>query len=159
MEPTPSAIPPRSVILRGRGYERSVCSCRFAPEISNAEVARRFVESELRRRAVGEEAVFLAQLLTTELVTNAVRHAGSHVDITVARREDRIRIEARDYSTELPRMPESDASTRHRGLLLVDDLSEDWGVEVHDQDGKVVWFEVLASELGPDGQARASSVA
>lgn len=136
-----------------------MCSCRLAPEIRNAEVARRFVEAELRRHAVGEEAVFLAQLLTTELVTNAVRHAGSPVDVKVARREDRIRIEARDDSTDLPVMPEGDSPTRHRGLLLIDDLSEDWGVEVHDLGGKVVWFEVLATEADPGGPARASSVA
>jgi anti-sigma regulatory factor (Ser/Thr protein kinase) len=122
-----------------------VPSCRLAPEISNAEVARRFVEDELRREAVGEDTLFLAQLLTTELVTNAVRHAESPVEITVIRREDRIRIEARDDSTAVPALPPDDPPIRYRGLLLVEDLAEEWGVEVEDRKGKIVWFEVLVT--------------
>jgi anti-sigma regulatory factor (Ser/Thr protein kinase) len=122
-----------------------VPSCRLAPEISNAEVARRFVEDELRREAVSEDTLFLAQLLTTELVTNAVRHAESPVEITVIRREDRIRIEARDDSTAVPALPADDPPIRYRGLLLVEDLAEEWGVEVEDRKGKIVWFEVLVT--------------
>jgi anti-sigma regulatory factor (Ser/Thr protein kinase) len=72
----------------------------FAPELPSAEAARRFVEGELRVAAVDEETLFRVQLLTTELVTNAVRHANSCVELTVAQREDRVPVEARDDSPQ-----------------------------------------------------------
>ncbi len=117
----------------------------FASHLASAQAARRFVEDELRPEAVGEDALFRAQLLVTELVTNAVRHARSPVELTVANRDGRIRIEARDNSTARPAPPRVDAHTRHRGLLLVQDLSENWGVDVQGHSGKVVWCEVRAA--------------
>lgn len=118
---------------------------RFAPELRSAEGARRFVEHALRREDVGEEALFRVQLLATEFVTNAARHAHSAVELTITRSEDRIRIEARDDSTATPVSPPADATTRHRGLFLVEDLSEEWGVDLEGHDGKVVWCEVRTS--------------
>lgn len=132
---------PRGVV----GYGQRVPTVRFAPDLASAKGARRFVEDALHPETIGEEALFRAQLLATELVTNAVRHAQSPVELTVAHREGRIRIEARDDSTVRPAPPQVDAPTRHRGLLLVEDLSENWGVDVQDHSGKVVWCEVGAA--------------
>ena len=117
----------------------------FARDLASADGVRSFVEHGLRRETLGEDALFHAQLLATELVTNAVRHAGGPVELTVARRGDRIRIEARDASTARPVPPHANDSTRHRGLLLVEDLSEAWGVDVHHDNGKVVWCELSAA--------------
>ena len=117
----------------------------FERGLTSAHGVRRLVENELEQDPVGEDALFQAQLLATELVTNAVRHAHSPVELTVARRQDRIRIEARDHSTTRPSLPDGDHATRHKGLLLVADLSEAWGVDVQDQTGKVVWCEVLTA--------------
>ncbi len=119
-----------------------MATLRFPPDLASAQEARCFVEDELRRESVGEETLFRAQLVATELVTNAVRHAHSPVELTVAHRDDRIRIEARDDSTARPTLPQVDPPTRHRGLLLVEDLCENWGVDVQDHSGKVVWCEV-----------------
>lgn len=115
---------------------------RLAPTLESADAARRFVEGELRRAGVDEDRLFRVQLLATELVTNAVRHAGSAVELTLTWREHRIRVEARDASPERPSPPSVDSPTRHRGLLLLEDLSDQWGVDVQDGNGKVVWFEV-----------------
>ncbi len=120
-------------------------TARFAPELQSAEGARRFVEDELRGENVGEEAVFRAQLVATELVTNAARHAHSPVELSVVRHQDHIRIEARDDSTATPTPTPADTPTRHRGLLLIEDLCDKWGVDVQDDAGKVVWAEVRAS--------------
>lgn len=118
----------------------------FAPDITSGDGIRRVVEEELRRLGpVSDEAMFRAQLLATELVTNAVRHACSSVELTVALEQDRVRIQARDHSTAPPAPPRPDPETRHRGLLLVEDLSENWGVEVEDHTGKVVWCEVATT--------------
>ena len=119
-------------------------TAQFPRDLANAHGVRSFVEHGLRRERLGEDTLFNAQLLATELVTNAVRHADSPVELTIARRGDRIRIEARDASTTRPVPPRADAATRHRGLLLVEDLSQAWGVDVQDHNGKVVWCEVAA---------------
>ena len=117
-------------------------TAQFAADLASGDGVRTFVEHGLGRDTLSADALFHAQLLATELVTNAFRHAGSAVELTVARHGDRIRIEARDDSTAKPVTSDNDASTRHRGLLLVEDLSEAWGVDVQDRTGKVVWCEM-----------------
>ena len=87
-----------------------------------------------------------AQVVVTELVTNAARHARSGVDVTITRGNGCVRIEARDSSTTLPEPPRVDTPTRHRGLHLLEDLSQGWGVEAHDS-GKVVWCELPSRGL------------
>ena len=67
------------------------------------------------------------------------------VELKLARRDGRIRIEARDDCPERPVPSSLDSPTRHRGLMLVEDLSEEWGCDLDDGHGKVVWFEVPAT--------------
>lgn len=117
---------------------------RFAADLRSAEQARRVVDDTLPRAAVSEETLFCVRLLTTELVTNAVRHARSQVELVITRLGSRIRVEVADDSTRRPVPPLEDTPTRHRGLHLLEDLSEKWGVDVGDHGGKVVWFEVDA---------------
>ena len=112
--------------------------------------ARRFVEDQLRPAGAGEDTLFRAQLLTTELVTNAARHAHSPVELTVAGAQGRVRIEARDESPAMPTPPTVETPTRHRGLLLIEDLSEGWGVDAT-SDGKVVWCELKSTGLAGRG--------
>jgi anti-sigma regulatory factor (Ser/Thr protein kinase) len=123
-----------------------MATARFAPELQSAVEARRFVEDELRPAGAGDDTLFHAQLLATELVTNAARHAHSAVDLTVAGGRGRVRIEARDHSRATPATPSVETPTRHRGLLLIEDLSEQWGVDP-DGDGKVVWCELASKGL------------
>ncbi len=124
-----------------------MATARFAPELQSATEARRFVEDELLPAGVGETTLAHALVLVTELVTNAARHAHSAVDVTVAGEHGLVRIEARDDSRAMPVTPHADAETRHRGLQLIEDLSQGWGVEVRDDDGKVVWCELPSTGL------------
>ncbi len=86
-------------------------------------------------------------LLTSELVTNAVMHAGGRVEVAVeVVGTRRLRVEVRDGSRELPRVQDADSDAMGgRGLLLVDKLADAWGVEIA-REGKSVWFEL---RLGP----------
>jgi len=120
---------------------------RFDPELRSALQARRFVEDELRPAGAGDDTLLHAQLLATELVTNAARHAQSSVELTIARGSGRVRIEARDDSAVTPTAPLVDTPTRHRGLHLIEDLSQCWGVEAQDDSGKVVWCELASRGL------------
>ncbi len=60
-------------------------------------------------------------------------------------REDRIRIEARDDSTATPSPSQAEMPTRHRGPFLIEELSEEWAVNVERHDGNVVCCEVRAT--------------
>ena len=124
-----------------------MATARFDPELRNATEARRFVEEELRPAGAGENTLCHAQLLVTELVTNATRHAHSAVDLTIASEHGRVRIEARDDSSAIPIATRVDTETRHRGLQLIEDLSEGWGVDVRGDDGKIVWCELASTGL------------
>ena len=123
-----------------------MATARFAPELRSATEARRFVEDELRPAGVGEDTLCHAQLLVTELVTNAARHAQSAVDLTIAGGHGRVRIEARDDSSAIP-IAGVETETRHRGLQLIEDLSEGWGVDVRGDEGKTVWCELASTGL------------
>ena len=129
------------------GTKLSMATERFAPELRSATDARRFVEEELRPAGAGEDTLCHAQLLVTELVTNAARHAQSAVDLTVAGVHGRVRIEARDDSSAFRAAPRAETETRHRGLQLIEDLSEGWGVDVRGDDGKIVWCELASTGL------------
>ena len=120
---------------------------RLPPQLQSALEARRFVEDELRPAGAGDDTLLHAQLLATELVTNAARHAQSPVELTIAPGNGRVRIEARDDSAALPTAPSVDTPTRHRGLHLIEDLSQGWGVEARDDSGKVVWCELASRGL------------
>lgn len=109
---------------------------------SSAGQARRFVDEVLARWRC-DALLDDVQLLVSELVTNAVVHAGSDVEVAVRLLSDVVRIEVVDrapVSMLRPASPEEDAESG-RGLMLVETLASAWGVEPIDG-GKAVWFEV-----------------
>ena len=109
-----------------------------------ARTARGFVRDALRTWDL-EDADDVAELLTDELVSNVVCHVGSSMEVRARRGASSIRIEVDDTSTDLPIRREPDGFDEHgRGVMLVETLSSDWGVDVHDA-GKTIWFELPAA--------------
>ncbi|WP_441251728.1 ATP-binding protein [Kitasatospora sp. McL0602] len=84
-----------------------------------------------------------AELLASELVTNALLHTGRGALFdAVLSPESRLRVEVQDGTSQLPgRQPQSDVATSGRGLVLVEALADDWGVQLRGE-GKVTWFEL-----------------
>jgi len=111
------------------------------PLPTSVKLARQFVSSALGGRA-GGEVVDDALLVVSELVTNAVVHAGTDITVRVIRGEQVTRIEVADGSPEVPglRIPSAGARTG-RGLLLVEHFTQQWGVD-RTGSGKVVWFTI-----------------
>lgn len=105
---------------------------------------RRRLREALDRWGVPELAD-TAELLASELVTNALVHtADGAVFDAVLTPEQRLRIEVRDGTVRLPgRRTPGECATSGRGLLLVEALADDWGIQLRG-DGKITWF-----ELGP----------
>jgi anti-sigma regulatory factor (Ser/Thr protein kinase) len=89
-------------------------------------------------------------LLTTELVTNAVLHAGageSHkIELRVAGAGDALRVSVTDPGgVDTPHVEDLDPETPGgMGLFLVEQLSSDWGVERLRGGANRVWFELAA---------------
>ncbi|WP_323177931.1 ATP-binding protein [Streptomyces sp. NBC_00083] len=85
----------------------------------------------------------VAELLTSELVTNALIHTDRGAVVTAVVRESGLRVEVKDFVAELPTpyRPTTGDGTHGRGLLLVEALADSWGVREHDR-GKIVWFEL-----------------
>jgi hypothetical protein len=82
-----------------------------------------------------------AELLATELVTNALVHTDRDAELTATVGPHKLRVEVRDCIARLPRGADGD-ETHGRGLLLVASLADAWGVRAHGG-GKVVWFELV----------------
>jgi anti-sigma regulatory factor (Ser/Thr protein kinase) len=84
-----------------------------------------------------------AELIITELVSNAVRHVGGQLDLMVALRERFLHLSVRDTSPVTPRLtlPDPDTGAGGRGLLLVDCVAAGWG-SIVGPGGKVVWATV-----------------
>jgi anti-sigma regulatory factor (Ser/Thr protein kinase) len=103
--------------------------------------ARRFVVGAVRGVLTGE-ALETARLLVSELVTNAVLHAGSEACVEVTASADVVRVEVHDASAAMPRRRRPrPLQPGGRGLQLVAALSSRWGAEPT-PGGKVVWFEL-----------------
>ena len=86
--------------------------------------------------------VEVARLLVSELVTNAVLHAGTEVELRLEFDETRVNVEVADSNPHLPviRAHGTEAGTG-RGLHVVDQMASRWGAR-NLEVGKVVWFEI-----------------
>lgn len=83
-----------------------------------------------------------AELAVTELVTNAVVHAGTEIELRVRIRPTSIRVEVDDGTTRMPtRRAHSATAATGRGLHLVGSNVDRWDVETR-LGGKTVWFEI-----------------
>jgi anti-sigma regulatory factor (Ser/Thr protein kinase) len=110
-------------------------------DTKSAAGARRWVGCHLD--GYPSSLVDTATLLVSEVVTNAVLHAGTEIEVALYRAGSRVRIEVADRSPALPAAKgyATDASTG-RGLVLLEALVAAWGVEAA-PGGKVVWFELV----------------
>jgi anti-sigma regulatory factor (Ser/Thr protein kinase) len=88
-----------------------------------------------------EELTEVAELVTSELVANVVRHAVTAVDVNVAWDDPILRIEVWDGSANLPAIRDTPGEEGGYGLRLLAALAREWGVHRVD-DGKAVWFTV-----------------
>ncbi|MFA3876232.1 ATP-binding protein [Streptomyces sp. MMCC 100] len=106
---------------------------------------------ELLRHWGGPGQSEVAELLTSELVTNALVHTDEGAVLTATVGPRALRVEVRDFvgrgRQPRPRAPQEE-STNGRGLVLVESLADDWGVRPCEV-GKSVWFE-LGAEAGAE---------
>jgi serine phosphatase RsbU (regulator of sigma subunit)/anti-sigma regulatory factor (Ser/Thr protein kinase) len=143
----------------GSGHSASLgasplLNARLPHDASAASAARGMVREAVLAALtdVPSELLDAILLVTSELVTNGLRHGEPPVLLTVDRRRDRLRITVTDQgmSTPRPRLAGPD-STGGRGLFLVSALATAWKIEPHnggrerggDRPGTSVWAEFV----------------
>ncbi|CAM5412513.1 hypothetical protein SCYAM73S_04742 [Streptomyces cyaneofuscatus] len=119
----------------------------FEPVGRSVATARAFVRDTLQGWGYND-VVDDAVVLTSELVTNAVVHAGTAADVLCLRTEDGVRVEVADHypEREVPLQSNgldfgSPDRENGRGLLLCAALASRWGVE-YTPTRKHVWFQL-----------------
>ena len=125
----------------------------FPPVPGSTPAARRFVLGHLGD--IPADLRDAISVMVSELAMNAVQHAGTPFEVSVELTADTLRVTVTDSAagrpTAQPMPPPS--SGRGRGLQIVQNLADDWGVAMPGHGaGKSVWF-----ALGLPAQAAESS--
>ncbi|GGL16819.1 hypothetical protein Sme01_71190 [Sphaerisporangium melleum] len=111
--------------------------------------ARRFVRDIALDWAATGDTVETVELLTSEVVTNALTHGAvaqpaTSVRITVGRDGGLMTVDVYDSCVAIPEPRYADfGATSGRGLAIVECLSRKWGWTLHPY-GKSVWFQLAA---------------
>lgn len=103
--------------------------------------ARRFVRSHVPDLAV--ETVESLELMTSELVTNAVLHARTDFDVEVLTTSTSVVVGVHDLDLATPLQTPYDDREGGWGLALVEALAHAWSIDRHHAGGKTVWFQLL----------------
>ncbi|MER5400307.1 SpoIIE family protein phosphatase [Streptomyces sp. NPDC002599] len=110
--------------------------------------ARHMIRAAVRAWGARDRADEI-ELVADELITNTLMHTEGSAIVTLrvlAGSDRRLRVEVEDSSSALPRRREAgESGVSGRGLLLVDRLTDVWGVEARGG-GKVVWCEFMVRE-------------
>jgi serine phosphatase RsbU (regulator of sigma subunit)/anti-sigma regulatory factor (Ser/Thr protein kinase) len=135
-------------------HEELVATAAFPPEPTAVAAARRFIRETLEswQLPCRDDLVSDAVLLTSELVTNAVVHAGTAVQVACRLHGADVEVSVLDrHPARMIPDPQTGSADRAsgRGLLLPRALSSSWGV-TYAAAGKVVWFR-LGLRARPDG--------
>jgi anti-sigma regulatory factor (Ser/Thr protein kinase) len=115
----------------------------LAPTAQSVSLGRNYVRQRCMAAGLPGKAAD-AVLLASEVITNALKYAGTSMTVTVTNPEDgAIRVAVRDGERKAPvrRTDRRGIRSGGRGLLLLDELATRWGV-TQDRGGKTVWFEV-----------------
>jgi anti-sigma regulatory factor (Ser/Thr protein kinase) len=87
-----------------------------------------------------EHVIETVQLLVSELVTNAVVHGEPPVRLEMEIEPPGVSVSVRDRGDDAPVLREPTPAGEHgRGLRIVRNLADEWGVE-REMEGTCVWF-------------------
>lgn len=125
----------------------------------SAPRARAALHALLGDWGAGDDLLHTAELVLSELVTNALRAPAPSdrqvgVRIALSSTDGLLRLEVSDAGSGRPEVRHPGAEDeRGRGLRLVDELSHRWGVSARAGGiGKTVWSELKAPDLVPTPQ-------
>jgi anti-sigma regulatory factor (Ser/Thr protein kinase) len=118
------------------------------PDVGSPARARAYCDGVLAAADCNPSTVADARLVVSELVTNAVVHARTPIELTLQVRERVLRIEVTDLGVDRPQRWARDESSG-RGLPIIEALGKAWGV-VDLGSAKTVWCEVSLAQCDPE---------
>ncbi len=135
-------------LIVGLTHEMHGASLELGPSLADVALARRFIVercAEWGCSSVTDDA----ELVTSELVTNALVHASTRCELRARIARSVLHIEVEDRGGGTPDVQAADERDEHgRGLLIVSALSAAWGVDTRSPGGKRVWAQVAAAPAG-----------
>ncbi len=140
----------------GPGADSIICTVRVPADASSVGRVRKEIVADLGNRDLSEDLVGEAEIVASELLTNAVRHARPLSDGTIRVRwkirGDVVEVEVTDGGgATVPRpAPRTVWLSSGRGLRIVRAMAHEWGV-TEDRTGNVVW-----ATLGGPSRRRAT---
>jgi serine phosphatase RsbU (regulator of sigma subunit)/anti-sigma regulatory factor (Ser/Thr protein kinase) len=143
------------LLLRRRGPDGPQAGRRLQRHVAPGDPGALAEARHMIRTAVtgwgADERADEIELVADELITNALMHTEGSAVVTLRAftgSERRLRVEVEDSSSALPRRREAgDSGVSGRGLLLVELLTDVWGVEARGG-GKAVWCEFVVPGSG-----------
>lgn len=132
-------------------HDQPLSTLYLAADPASVPTARRHLR-DLLRPGYSDDVIECAELVASELLTNAVRAASvlpsgggwRTVSITVRRTAAGLALEVADPAPAPPRRRDAGPDEENgRGLLLVDAVCKEWGFRTSPAGGKVVWAEIV----------------
>jgi hypothetical protein len=114
----------------------------FPIPTADPAAARRLVRDALAGSS--SDVIDTAELLTSEIVNNAIVHGHGSAALVLEVGMGRVRVAVYDPdpNSTVTLLNVAPSAVHGRGLAIVDALATWWGVEPRDN-GKLVWFELL----------------
>ncbi len=148
---------PRGLV---KGHSDLAASAAYEPEPAAAAAARRFVRETLHSWHVADRSSRLVDdvvLLTSELVTNAIVHAGTRLQVSCRLDGGEVEVAVRDRHPartirDVFAAGDDAERTNGRGLLLPAALASSWGVS-YARTAKAVWFRMALKEKAAESNA------
>lgn len=113
-------------------------------------VGRHWVVRTVAARGVPGMATQVVELLSSELLANAVLHGsdGGAIGVAVRHSTSALRVSVSDAGDAAPVVLHNELSAPNgRGMAIVEAMSTRWGVDDHVDGGKTVWFELDLAEF------------
>jgi CheY-like chemotaxis protein/anti-sigma regulatory factor (Ser/Thr protein kinase) len=123
-------------------HEMRGANVELGPSLFDVAKARRFIADRCAEWgcSITDDD---AELVATELVTNALVHASARCELRVRLAGGVLHIEVEDRGGGTPDLQAADERAEHgRGLLIVSALSTAWGVDTRPPGGKRVWAQI-----------------
>jgi signal transduction histidine kinase len=114
----------------------------FESALSAPGLARAFVAAHIEADLAGTDALCAAELVVSELVTNAVNASARRLEVDIDLHRECLVLGVTDYGPGTPRRQDALPHQTHgRGLRIVAAISRNWGTTPH-RGGKRVWAEL-----------------
>ncbi|HET8661289.1 MAG TPA: ATP-binding protein [Micromonosporaceae bacterium] len=139
----------RQQVRRSRTSDTGRVRERFPPKPQSLAAVRALAAAACARWRVPERPTSLVQAVLTELVGNAVRHAGTPIEVVLRCTAYYVHVAVHDGDRRPARLcgPETPDAESGRGLLLVDAFCAAWGC-TPTRDGKAVWATIRHHPIG-----------